>query len=116
VFVLSSFQPAILQEHLPQLAAIASRANPDLPATRLVQLPKGCEGQLCKALRLQRVSFIGLLDGAPYFQSLIDLIREHVPEIDIPWLQGAKRTKYLPVNIKAVETFSWVASKKEKVS
>jgi len=105
-----------LQEHLPQLAATASRANPDLPATRLVQLPKGCDGQLCQALRLQRVSFIGLLDGAPYFQPLIDLIREHIPEIEIPWLQEATRSTYLPVKIKAVETFSWAASKEEKVS
>jgi ribonuclease P/MRP protein subunit POP3 len=116
VFVLSSTLPSILQEHLPQLVATASLAHPLLPATRLVRLPKGCDSRLCTVLGLQRVSVIGILDGAPHSKSLLHFIRAHVPEIQIPWHEEARKNKYLPVKIKAVETFGWVAEKESKSS
>lgn len=105
IFVLRSSQPAILHTHLPQLIATASLAYPELPATRLVQLPRGSEGRLCEVLGLPRVSFIGLLEGAPHSQSLVDLIRQCVPKIEIPWLHEAKQSTYMPVKINAIETF-----------
>jgi ribonuclease P/MRP protein subunit POP3 len=111
IFVCRSYQPTILHDHLPQLITTASLAHPELPATRLVELPKDSDARLCKALSIPRVSFIGILEGAPSSKSLVDLIRECVPEIEIPWLQQAKESKYLPVKINAIETFSTVVKK-----
>lgn len=106
IFVCRSSQPTILNEHLPQLVATASLAYPELPPIRLVELPKGSDARLCEALGIPRVSFIGILEGAPHSKALADLIRESVPEVEIPWLQQAKDSKYLPVKINAIETFS----------
>lgn len=115
IFVPRSSQPPILHAHLPQLVVTASLANPELPVTRLVQLPKGCDARLSEALGLPRVSFIGILDGAPHSKSLIDLVRGCVPEIEIPWLAEAKKPVYLPVKINAIESFApVVAQKKQK--
>jgi len=106
IFVLRSSQPPILHSHLPQLIATASLAHPNLSATRLVQLPKGCGPRLCDALGLPRVSFIGILEGAPHSKSLVDLVRECVPEIQIPWMQEVTASKYLQVKINAIQTFA----------
>jgi len=111
IFVLSSLPP-VLMEHLPQLVATSALAHPELPMTRLVQLRKDCGGRLCTALGLQRVSAIGILDGAPHSKSLLDIVREQVSVIRVPWLQEAKDNQYLPVKIRAVETFGWVAASK----
>jgi ribonuclease P/MRP protein subunit POP3 len=47
---------------------------------------------------------------------LVDLVRECVPEIEIPWLSEAKRADYLGVKINAIETFVGAGKKaKEKV-
>jgi hypothetical protein len=106
IFVPRSLQPPILHAHLPQLVVTASLAHPELPVTRLVQLPKGCDARLSEALGLPRVSFIGILDGAPHSKSL---------EIEIPWLAEAKKSVYLPVKINAIESFvPVVAQKKQK--
>jgi hypothetical protein len=114
IFVPRSSQPSILHAHLPQLVVTASLAHPELPHTRLVQLPKGCDGRLCEALGLPRVSFIGLLDGAPHSKSLIDLVQECVPEIETPWLQEAKKSVYLPVKINVIESFVPVPKKEQQ--
>jgi hypothetical protein len=115
IFVPRSLQPPILHAHLPQLVVTASLAHPELPVTRLVQLPKGCDARLSEALGLPRVSFIGILDGAPHSKSLVDLVRGCVPEIEIPWLAEAKKSVYLPVKINAIESFvPVVAQKKQK--
>jgi hypothetical protein len=116
IFVPRSSQPPILHAHLPQLVVIASLANPELPVTKLVQLPKGCDTRLSEALGLPRVSFIGILDGAPHSKSLVDLVRECVPEIKIPWLEEVKKSVYLPVKINAIETFVPAAKKEHQVA
>ncbi|TVY33014.1 hypothetical protein LSUB1_G007330 [Lachnellula subtilissima] len=114
IFVPGSSQPSILNAHLPQLIATASKENQDLPATRLVQLPKDCDARLCEALGLSRVSFIGLLEGAPHSKALVELVRKSVLEIEVPWIQEAKKGKYLPVNINATETLAPPVKEKEK--
>jgi len=101
IFVLRSSQPTILHAHLPQLISTASLAYPGHPPTRLVQLPKGCDERVGEALGLPRASFIGLLEGAPHSEALVDLIRQCVEAIEIPWV---KETKYLPVKINTIET------------
>ncbi|KAE9367875.1 hypothetical protein N431DRAFT_348823 [Stipitochalara longipes BDJ] len=114
IFVPRSSQPSILHAHLPQLVTTASLANPELPVTRLVQLPKGCDARLSEALCLPRVSFIGILDGAPHSKPLVDLVRDCVPEIEVLWLEEAKKSVYLPLKINAIESFAPVVKKEQK--
>lgn len=96
------------------MIAAASLAQPSLPATRLVQLPPGSEERLSKALGLPRVSFLGILSGAPHAASLVDLVQECVKPIEIPWLREAKEQKYLPVKINAIQTTAGLGKKAKK--
>ncbi|KAG0647568.1 hypothetical protein D0Z07_6584 [Hyphodiscus hymeniophilus] len=110
IFVCRCLQSSVLYEHLPQLVYTASLAFPSQPPTKLVELPSGSEARLAKALGIPRVSSIGVLDGAPLSQSLVDLVRG-VSDIEIPWLQQAKRSKYLPVKINAIGSFTTTVKK-----
>jgi ribonuclease P/MRP protein subunit POP3 len=57
------------------------------------------------------VSFIGLVESAPHSKSLVEVVRQCVPEIEIPWLKEVRESKYLPVKINAIETFAAVSKK-----
>ncbi|KAF4625660.1 hypothetical protein G7Y89_g12500 [Cudoniella acicularis] len=116
VFALRSPQLTILDSHLPQLVATASLSYPKLPAIRLVQLPKDYDKRICESLGLPRVSFIGILEGAPHSGALIDLVRSQVPEVDVPWLRERKSAEYLAVKINVINTFAPVVKEKEKKS
>ncbi|PQE08210.1 RNAse p and RNAse mrp subunit protein [Rutstroemia sp. NJR-2017a WRK4] len=114
IFVARSNLPSILYSHLPQLITTASKAHPDKPPTKLVQLPRGVESRLALALGLQRVSFIGILDGAPHCKALVDLVRECVSDIEIPWLDEVQKAEYLEVKINSIETSVGTMKPKEK--
>jgi len=113
IFVLRSSQPPILHAHLPMLIATASLAHPSRPPTRLVQLPKGSDARICAALGLPRVSFLGLLEEAePQARPLVELVRDCVPEIEVPWLKEARDPTYKPLKVNVIETSAPVATKK----
>lgn len=111
IFAIRSTQPPILNAHLPQLVATASLARPELPPTRLVQLPRGSDDRISEALGLPRVSFVGLLEDAPNSRSLVDLIRDMVRPVEIPWIPEVKKSKYLPVKINIIETTAPISKK-----
>ncbi|TQS33686.1 hypothetical protein Golomagni_05958 [Golovinomyces magnicellulatus] len=115
IFIISMSQPAIIEEILPQLVVTASQAHPELPETRLVQIPKEYHNQLCECLNVPRVSTIGILDGAPLSNGLLEFIRKHVPEIPIPHLREPGKIPYVPVQINSVETTSKVSVKRQKL-
>jgi len=102
--------PQILQSLLPQLVTTASLAHPSLPQTRLVTLPPASHSRISSALGVPRVSFIGLLEGAPHSGALVEIVRECVGEIEVPVLKEG----YLPVKINAIETLAPPAVVKEK--
>ncbi|KAF7893703.1 uncharacterized protein EAF02_001241 [Botrytis sinoallii] len=104
IFVARSNQHPIFNSHLPQLLNTASKAYPAKPPTRLVQLPKGSETRIAIALGLPRVSFLGILDDAPNSKALVDLIRDCVGEIEIPWLNEAKKAEFLETKINSIQT------------
>ncbi len=104
IFVPRFDQPSILHSNLPLLIEAASLASPSSPQPSLVTLPKGADERLSAAIAIPRVGLIGLLDGAPNADLIINFIRQHVPKVEVPWLDEAARGLYRPVNIKAVET------------
>lgn len=112
IFVLRSGQPPVLHSHLPLATRMASLAQPSSPSTRIISLPKGAEDQLKAALGIQRVGMVGLMDGAPTASSLIEVVRQNVPELEIPWLQEAVKGAYLPVKINTIQTSAPLSPKK----
>jgi hypothetical protein len=46
----------------------------------------------------------------------MQFVREHVPEIDVPWLREVREQKYLSVKVNAVQTFAPVVEKEKKES
>jgi ribonuclease P/MRP protein subunit POP3 len=104
IFVARSGQPNALSSHLPRMVAAASKSHPSQSPTRLVELPRGCEGRLSESLGVPRVSCIGICFGAPNSKALIDFTRRHVPIIEIPWLQEASQAEFRETRINTVET------------
>lgn len=111
IFVTRSGQPNVLNGHLPQMVAVASKAHPMVAPTRLVGLSKACEDRLSECLGIPRVSCIGLREGAPSSKALVDFTRQHVPVIEVMWLDEARTTEHKETNINVIETF--VGSKKQ---
>ena len=104
IFVPRFSQPSVLYSHLPLLTKAASLAVPSSPSTRIIPLPEGAADRLKTALNISRVGVVGLIDGAPNALSLIELIRQQVPELEVPWLQEAVKGTYLAVKINAIQT------------
>lgn len=112
IFVARSGQPSVLNSHLPQMVAVASKSDSSQPSTKLVGLSKSCGDRLSESLGIPRVSCIGLRRGAPNSKALVEFTQQHVPAIDIQWLDEARRAEYLGKNIKEINTF--VGSKQAK--
>ncbi|KAI1103784.1 hypothetical protein F4804DRAFT_309184 [Jackrogersella minutella] len=111
IFVARSGQLNILNGHLPQMVAVASKSNPTQIPIRLVGLSKFCEDRLSESLGIPRVSCIGLREEAPDSKALVEFIRSHVPIIEVQWLEEARQAKHRATNINAIETF--IGSKKQ---
>jgi ribonuclease P/MRP protein subunit POP3 len=103
VFVCHPGLPPILTSSLPLLIATASLAFPEEPPTRLVPLGKMAGDRLAQALHQPTVGFIGLRSDAAMAQKLIDLVRDRVQPVDVPWLREASSTTYLPVKIRQTQ-------------
>lgn len=103
VFVPRSGQPPILYSHLPLLTKAASLAVPSSPPTKIISLPEGAEDRLKTVLGIPRVGMVGLIDGAPNASSLIEFVRQKIPELEVPWLQEAVKGAYLAVKINAIQ-------------
>ena len=104
VFVPRSGQLPVFYSHLPLLTKAASLAVPSSPATRIILLPEGAEDRLMTVLGIPRVGMVGMIDGAPNALPLIELIRQNVPDLEVPWFQEAVKAAYLPVKINAIQT------------
>lgn len=100
VFVARSGQPSAFHSHFPQMVAVASSSKEPI---RLIGFSKSCEDRLSSCLGIPRVSSIGLRDGVPQTKALLDFLRQHVPAVDMPWLQEARSGKYLDTKINALE-------------
>lgn len=114
IFVSRAEQPKILHSHLPALITTASLGSPPLPQIRLVPLASGAEARLTKALGVPRVGLVGLVDNAPSASHLIELIRTHVPAVEIPWLQESMSGVFFPTTVNTVHTTASAESKRKR--
>lgn len=78
--------------HLPTLAYLSS-VRSDSP-TRLVALSTAFESRLASVLHLPRVGAIGILEGAPGADSVVDYVREHVEPVQCDWLEEAWKAEW----------------------
>ncbi|KAI1074725.1 hypothetical protein F5B20DRAFT_562778 [Whalleya microplaca] len=104
IYVARSGQPNTLNGHLPQMVTVASKADPKRTPIRLVGLSKDCEERLSASLGIPRVSCIGIREDAPNSKALVDFTRKHVPVIEVPWLEEARRAEHRETNINTIET------------
>ncbi|KAI2630711.1 hypothetical protein GGR54DRAFT_635318 [Hypoxylon sp. NC1633] len=104
IFVARSGQPNALNGHLPQMVAVASKSHFARTPIRLVGLSKSCEDRLSEALGIPRVSCIGLRENAPNAKALVEFTRQHVPIIEVQWLEEAKRAEHRETKINLIET------------
>jgi ribonuclease P/MRP protein subunit POP3 len=58
---------------------------------------------LAQALHQPTVGFIGLRSDTGAAKNLIDLVRDRVQPVDVPWLKEAGSATYLPVKIRRTE-------------
>ncbi|KAF2100377.1 hypothetical protein NA57DRAFT_54469 [Rhizodiscina lignyota] len=95
----------MIYAHLPLLAQTASSAQnlPAHSATRLVPLDSKHEQKLASSLGLPRAGVVGLMEGAPGTDALIEYVRSKVEPIDVPWLREAAEAKYMGLKVDAVE-------------
>ncbi|KAI2639700.1 hypothetical protein GGS26DRAFT_279859 [Hypomontagnella submonticulosa] len=112
IFVARSGQPNALNGHLPQMVAVASKSYPGRTPIRLVGLSKSCEDRLSESLHIPRVSCIGLREEAPNSKALVEFTRQHVPIIEIRWLEEAKQAEHRETNINTIETT--IGTKKQR--
>ena len=103
VFVCHTGLPPLLTSSLPLLAATASLAFPKEPPIRLVPLGKIAGDRLAQALHQPTVRFVGLQSDTPAAESLLELVRERVQPVDVPWLKETSAGAYLPVKIRKTE-------------
>lgn len=101
-----------MHTHIPLLVATASLASPSSAPIGLITLPKGAEARLSVALALPRVGFVGLMNGAPHAAPLVEYVREHIPNVEVPWLKEAVAANYLPMKVNAVQTGTRVIGEK----
>jgi ribonuclease P/MRP protein subunit POP3 len=114
VFVCRTGLPLILTSSLPLLAATASLAFPEEPPIRLVPLGKKAGEKLARILHQPKVGFIGLQSDASRAGNIIDLVRDRVQPVDVPWLKEASSGTYLPVKVR--QTVVKVGRKEEKAA
>lgn len=112
IFVARSGQPPAFHSHFPQMVALASRSAPSRQPTRLVGFSAACEDRLSTSLGIPRVSSIGLREGTPQAQGLVEFVREHVAPVDMSWFQEVESGRFLGTKINAIEVP--VGAKKQK--
>lgn len=92
----------VIYTHLPLLVQAASLANPVSSPCLLVPLASVYEKDLASALGIPRAGVVGLVEGAPGFGALLELVRSKVAPADVPWLREAVEAKYLGTKIEQI--------------
>lgn len=97
--VLTQDPDALPYRHLPTLSALVDRPRPSSP-TLLVPLSAGsAEAKISAALGVPRVGVLGICDGAPGAEALLQYVRDNVPATVVPWIREAAAGKWLGTNV-----------------
>ncbi|KAF2652192.1 hypothetical protein K491DRAFT_636196 [Lophiostoma macrostomum CBS 122681] len=84
---LSSLPSASSQPSLPPAPATSSPHQPEPQPTRLIPLRTTSESPLASALHIPRVSAIGILEGAPGADALVEYVRSNVGVVECKWVE-----------------------------
>ncbi|KAF2751199.1 hypothetical protein M011DRAFT_473705 [Sporormia fimetaria CBS 119925] len=84
---------SLVYAHLPTLVYLSSR-KPAASPTLLVTLPTSSESRLATTLHLPRVGSLGILDGAPGADGLVEYVRTHVAPVECTWIEEALRAEW----------------------
>jgi len=103
VFVSRASKSSAFGSHFPQMLALASRSS-EKPVRLVGFSSKACEDRLAAALGIPRVSSLALREGAPQAKGLLDFLQDHVPPVEVIWLDEARRGEYLATNIESIQT------------
>lgn len=103
----------LLWERLPILVHSYSAGKANSPPVRLVPLPRGSEVRLSQAIGIPRAGMIGIARDAPGTDQLIDLVRNLVDPIVVPWLKDIDQGNYRPTmtNVKTMEVSNFPKKK-----
>ena len=92
IFVLGPYNPSF-HAHLPVLCTTS--------LVVLVHLaPLTAASRVCESLKQPRAGLVGVFENAPHARPLLDFVKQHVPLVEVPWLEEAKAGAYLPLNIR----------------
>lgn len=91
----------MIYAHIPLLAQMASLGGPGAAPCLLVPLDSKFEKDLCSAVGLPRAGVVGLMEGAPGAEALLEVLRSKVEPVDVPWLREAVNAKYLGTKVIA---------------
>ncbi|KAF2497432.1 hypothetical protein BU16DRAFT_505789 [Lophium mytilinum] len=94
---------SLIHAHIPTLVALSSpprqsssgqesevdKVAAERQPARLVSLPTSSEARLASALHLPRLSALGILEGAPGADALIEFVRQRVAFVEVGWLREA---------------------------
>lgn len=105
----SDFESSLVVSHFPLSCCAASTADTQV---KLVQLPKGSMSSLTKASGYQNLGVIGLRRDTPGAKTIFEII-EKIGNVEVPWINDAKKSLQPPV-IKNMKTTAPIKVKKKK--
>ncbi|KAF2191531.1 hypothetical protein K469DRAFT_623292 [Zopfia rhizophila CBS 207.26] len=93
--------------HIPTLLALVNIPSPPnsrsetREPTRLILLPSSSEGKLASALGIPRVGAIGIMEGAPGADTLVDYVRKRVGGVECKWVEEAMGGEWRGVRVRS---------------
>lgn len=103
IFFSRSGPQSALLSHLPQMVAVASKAQQLLEPTRLVGLSRSFEERLTACMGIPRVTSVALRVGdLAQLEAVADFVRERVPPVKVRWLDEAALGIYQEAKIDTI--------------
>lgn len=104
IFVSRSGPPSAFFNHLPQMVAIASKSHQLVEPIRLVGFSRDSEARLSACMGIPRVTSVALCAaGMAQLEAMVAFVRERVPAIEAPWLEGPAKGVYHETKITTIQ-------------
>ncbi|KAF2270232.1 hypothetical protein CC78DRAFT_196022 [Lojkania enalia] len=100
-------QSSLSHAHLPTLFYLSTHsaqldssiASSLTTPSRLIALPTSAEAKLASALHLPRVGALGILEGAPGAEALLNYVRDTVGDVECPWIEEGLKAEWKGVKV-----------------